>query len=116
MYKFNESNEWNFSDMLSDYAFQFLSENYPDDDPFPMEELNDILSDKSPSELINMAFHGYQYGCNHTLSFNPNDDYFVFNGYGNLVSIPDLDEYLEDIIDESEFKSWCEDQGYFEEL
>lgn len=37
-------------------------------------------------------------GIKHRCEFNPNDDYFKFNGYGNLVSAWDKDytAYLDD--------------------
>ena len=49
-------------------------------------------------------------------SFNPNDEYFAYNGYGNLVSINerDLNKYLNDYVDEEEFYNYCVDNGYFE--
>lgn len=65
-----------------------------DDRYYPMEELDDLYREVDPSELLRRAFYGYdedswttdssgnkEYGA-----FNPNRDYFTFNGYGNLVS------------------------------
>ena len=40
--------------------------------------------------------------------------HFRVNGYGNAVSIPYLEDYLKDIIDEESFYDWCVEQGYFE--
>ena len=40
--------------------------------------------------------------------------HFRVNGYGNAESIPYLDDYLKDIIDEESFYDWCVEQGYFE--
>lgn len=61
---------------------------------YPMEELDELMSGKDPSELLRMAFYGYDedtfttdsHGSRTYGSFNPNRDYFTFNGYGNLVS------------------------------
>ena len=50
----------------------------------------------------------------HFISTLKNDDYFRFNGYGNVESIPYLDDYLKDMIDEESFYDWCVEQGYFE--
>ena len=40
--------------------------------------------------------------------------HFRVNAYGNGESIPYLDDYLKDIIDEESFYDWCVEQGYFE--
>ena len=59
-----------------------------------MDELDELHNGTEPSELLRQAFYGYDeetytidrdgnktYGA-----FNPNRDYFRYNGYGNLVS------------------------------
>ena len=48
---------------------------------FSMDELDDLLGDKKPSELLTMVDD----------DFNYNDDYFYFDGYGRLCSV----NYLE---------------------
>ncbi|MBQ2427737.1 MAG: hypothetical protein II264_04535 [Ruminococcus sp.] len=65
-----------------------------DDRYYDMEELDDLMSGKSVSDLLNMAYFGRDDENWHTDSlgnkiydsFNPNRNYFYFNGYGNLVS------------------------------
>ena len=65
-----------------------------DDRYYDMDELNDIYSGQEPQEILFRAFYGFdadtwmtdssgnkEYGA-----FNPNREYFYFNGYGNLVS------------------------------
>lgn len=65
-----------------------------DDRYYGMDELDDLYSGQNPQEILLRAFYGYdeetwttdgsgnkEYGA-----FNPNRDYFRFNGYGNLVS------------------------------
>ena len=65
-----------------------------DDRYYDMEELNDIYRGQEPQEILFRAFYGFdadtwmtdssgnkEYGA-----FNPNREYFYFNGYGNLVS------------------------------
>lgn len=78
-----------------------------DDRYYNMDELDEIYNGTDPSEILTRAFYGYDeetwttdstgnkiYGA-----FNPNRDYFRFNGYGNLVSADykdysaQLDEY-----------------------
>ena len=65
-----------------------------DDRYYSMDELDELYNGTEPSELLYRAFYGYDeetyttdrdgnktYGA-----FNPNRDYFRYNGYGNLVS------------------------------
>lgn len=68
---------------------------YLGDDRFiPMDELPDIFSNAEPLELLNRAFYGYDadtyttdaHGDRVYGAFNPNREYFTFNGYGNLIS------------------------------
>lgn len=75
---------------------------------YDMESLNELYASEEPLEILQRAYFGYDedthsgngddYG-----EFNPNRDYFHFNGYGNLVSTgyPTYSEYLDDnFIDE----------------
>lgn len=65
-----------------------------DDRYYSMDELNDLYSGIEPQEILFRAFYGFDDDSWHTDSsgnkiyeaFNPNRDYFYFNGYGNLVS------------------------------
>jgi hypothetical protein len=65
-----------------------------DDRYYEMEMLNEFYSGQDPIEILQRAYFGRdddawttdgsgnkEYG-----EFNPNRDYFYFNGYGNLVS------------------------------
>lgn len=65
-----------------------------DDRYYSMDELNGFYNGTDPSEILARAFYGYdeetwttdasgnrEYGA-----FNPNREYFRYNGYGNLVS------------------------------
>ncbi|MGN0568814.1 MAG: hypothetical protein ACI4JR_09530 [Acutalibacteraceae bacterium] len=65
-----------------------------DDRYYDMDELDDLHNGIEPSELLRRAFFGYDEDTYTTDSsgdkiygaFNPNRDYFRYNGYGNLVS------------------------------
>ena len=79
---------------------------FQDDVVIDMNELDDLLYGKTPIEILLMAFNGYSEGStddngNHMESFNPNDSYFYFNGYGNLVSCykKDYSDLLDDVVD-----------------
>lgn len=65
-----------------------------DDRCYSMDELNDFFYSSKPIEILNRAYYGRDNDTWTTDSsgnktygeFNPNRDYFYFNGYGNLVS------------------------------
>ena len=109
--RFDPPKDWDFEDMLNDYGMEYLQENDSENEPIDMESFDEYLD--SPWEAVRSAFYGGRFGFDRD-SFNPNDDYFRFNGYGNVESIPYLDDYLKDMIDEELFYDWCVDQGYFE--
>lgn len=77
-----------------------------DDRYYPMEELNDLFCDQDHIWLLNRAYFGYDAETWHTDAhgekeygaFNPNREYFTFNGYGNLVSADykDYSAFLDD--------------------
>lgn len=77
-----------------------------DDRYYPMEEMAELYSGVDPVELLNRAYFGYDMETWHTDSdgnkvygsFNPNREYFTYNGYGNLVSADykDYSAYLDD--------------------
>ena len=76
---------------------------------FPMNELDDVCQGISTEEILRRAFYGYDEPVNkddQRQPFNPNRQYFYFNGFGNLVSIDEkaynsyLDDYfIQEIID-----------------
>ena len=77
-----------------------------DDKIYPMDELNEFFSNEKPDEIIRRAFYGYDETYKERLPFNPNREYFYFNGCGNLVSIDEKDysdyldiAFIQDIID-----------------
>lgn len=63
-----------------------------DDRCYNMDEIDEILYDRKPSELLNMV----------TSDFNCNDDYFYFNGYGNLESCNDKEDHYLDVFTHEE--------------
>ena len=64
---------------------------------YGMEEFDEFMSNYSPMEIAQMIYFGD--------GFNPNDDYFRFNAYGNLESADwhdvkvDAEDLKDDIID-----------------
>ena len=54
-----------------------------------IEEFDEVMQGFTPSRLANMVRYG---------DYNPNCDYFTFDGYGNLESIENVAEYIADYI------------------
>lgn len=65
-----------------------------DDRYYSMDELNEFYNGTDPIEILQRAFYGYDEDTWHTDNcgnkiygaFNPNREYFSYNGYGNLIS------------------------------
>lgn len=93
-----------------------------DDRYYDMEELNDLYSGQEPQEILFRAFYGFDADSWHTDSsgnkiyeaFNPNRDYFYFNGYGNLVS-SDYKDYS-DKLDEYAIEEMSENRYYIDSI
>ena len=76
-----------------------------DDRYYDMEYLNEFYNDVEPIELLYRVYYGHD-ADNYTTDssgnrtygeFNPNRNYFKYNGYGNLVSTnyPDYSDKLD---------------------
>lgn len=61
---------------------------------YDMDEFDELMSNYSPMQITQMIFFGGD--------FNPNDEYFRFNAYGNLESVNwgDIVEVAEDLVDD----------------
>ena len=90
--KYFEENEEEYIEAIEDL------DNYNgylnDDRYYYMDDIDEFYHGQQPSEILERAFYGYdeetcttdssgnkEYGA-----FNPNREYFRYNGYGNLVS------------------------------
>ena len=93
-----------------------------DDRYYNMDELNDIYGGQEPQEILFRAFYGFdadtwmtdssgnkEYGA-----FNPNREYFYFNGYGNLVS-SDYKDYS-DKLDGYAIEAMSENRNYIDSI
>lgn len=81
-------------DLIVAYNNYCDNSNDSDSHIFQMDELNDVLEDKDPMEIVNMCFNGDH--------FNPNEDWFWFDGYANLESagnVPGLPIEIDDMVD-----------------
>lgn len=93
-----------------------------DDRYYSMDELDEFYSGTKPSEILARAFYGYdeetyttdasgnkEYGA-----FNPNREYFRYNGYGNLVSA-DYKDYS-GLLDHYIIESMLENRNYIDTI
>lgn len=91
-----------------------------DDRYYPMYELDEFYSNTEPTEILTRAYYGHDdetWTLNDdgtknfsTSTFNPNREWFYFNGYGNLVSSDykdyscHLDDYFVDEVFENRYE------------
>ena len=111
-------------DVFNDCMEELDSYNgYLDDDRYyDMEELNEFYSGQEPQEILFRSFYGFDADSWHTDSsgnkeygaFNPNRNYFYFNGYGNLVS-SDYKDYS-DKLDGYAVEAMSEDRSYIDSI
>lgn len=108
-----EENEDTFNDCIEE--LDSYNGYLGDDRYYEMDMLNDLFTDCDNIDLLNRAFFGRDDDSWHTDghgekiygAFNPNRDYFYFNGYGNLVSsnykdyTHKLDEYFIEALSEN---------------
>lgn len=95
-----------------------------DDRYYYMEELDEIYNGVDPLELLRRAYYGWDedswtedgHGHRRHDEFNPNREYFRFNGYGNLVSTDykdysdHLDAYTVEDMSERRKDIYCIDE------
>lgn len=114
----------NNSDVFNDCMEELDSYNgyLGDNRYFPMDELDELHNGTEPSELLRRAFYGYDEdtcvtdsdGNKNYGAFNPNRDYFRYNGYGNLVSA-DYKDYS-GMLDKYAVESMSENRHYVDTI
>lgn len=93
-----------------------------DDRYYEMEMLNEFYNDTEPLELLYRTYYGRDDDTYTTDSrgdktygeFNPNREYFYYNGYGNLVSA-DYKDYSSHL-DEYAIESMSENRQYIDTI
>ena len=93
-----------------------------DDRYYSMDELNELYSGVDPIEILQRAYFWrdndtYQTDASGNKiygEFNPNREYFTFNGYGNLVS-SDYKDYS-DKLDEYFVEALLENRSYIDAI
>lgn len=110
----NYFDEDRIQDLKDELGDEFLSENdnYGAESAFPMDELDNFVQGKSALDILRLAFNGGEWR-NDKAPFNPNHEYFTFDGYGNLRSISEgqIDNFQQsriDDINDEDFFDWLE--------
>lgn len=93
-----------------------------DDRYYAMDELDEVYTGTAPSEILFRAYYGYDEDAYTTDSsgnktygeFNPNREYFRYNGYGNLVSA-DYKDYSGQL-DKYAVESMSENRSYIDSI
>lgn len=101
-------------DIYDKYGNDFLRDNSDDAVVYEMSQLDEIEGQLSTKEAIERGYDGHDYVGNisdKSKSFNPNEKYFSYDGYGCLVSIREVYriEWLKENISERYFKGWLKD-------
>ena len=124
--RFDPPKDWDFDEMVEEYGEEYLNDvgNDWEDYIHNMDDLEYYLEKEDLNWLLNRMYYGGQYikgDFNTKETFDPNEEYYVVNAYGNFYSLPeyykndfvkDKIEYLDD--GEESFYNWCVDNGYFE--
>ena len=115
-----EENESTFNDCIEelDSYNGYLS----DDRYYEMEMLQEFYHGVDPIEILNRAFFGHDADNWHTDdhgekeygAFNPNREYFTYNGYGNLISTNYKD--YSDKLDHYAVESMHENRQYIDSI
>ena len=77
-----------------------------------MEDLNEFYINLEPLEILNRAYYGRDDDTNG--EFNPNREYFYYNGYGNLVSSDYKDYSL--LLDNFAIEVMSENRDYIDSI
>lgn len=107
-----------YQSLIDEYGREYLIEEQPDDQVFDLDD--DGIKTACGDDALNIvqrAFYGGRYRFEQD-PFNPNDEYFYMNAYGNMYSLKDYDlhDYLEETIDgKDDFIEWCVNNGYVTE-
>ena len=97
-----QSDELTFDDEreISDYN-SWLIDNYPDDELFTFDNIDELLADESPLKLLRLGAFSH---------IDWTDDYLRFNGYGNLKSLSAY-EILREMEENRDYCKWYVTEG-----
>jgi hypothetical protein len=91
---FNNLGDWDQLNIYNEYADANCYKRV-----YSMSEFNEVMQGLEPMDIALQVRFG---------DFNPNHDFFIFNGYGNVESI----EWLHRWIEVDELADWYEDKEH----
>lgn len=98
--------------LIEEYGQDFLYDKSEDDILYSMDSFDEFFEGVSPLEAVTRTFYGGRYKWDDE-PFNPNDEYFYINAYGNYYSVNEYDklDYLQSCIGymKEEFIEWLKD-------
>lgn len=124
--KFDAPKDWDFDKMIEDCGEEYLNEVGYDWEDYVhnMDDLDYYLEKEDLNWLLNRIYYGGQYikgNFNTKETFDPNEEYYVVNAYGNFYSLSEYykNDFIKDKIEElndgeESFYDWCVKEGYFE--
>lgn len=115
-----ENNEDVFNDCMEE--LDGYNDYLCDNRYYSMDELDEFYRDSDPLEILRRAYYGrdddtYTTDSNGNKTygeFNPNRDYFYYNGYGNLVS-SDYKDYSH-LLDNYAIEAMNENRCYIDSI
>ena len=76
----NDLTDNDIFEMWNEYA----QKNYYDE-IFSIDDFDEIMERNSPTDIANSIYFG---------EYNPNDNYFQFDGYGNIKTTSNIEEFV----------------------
>lgn len=92
--------EWKYDSLLEAWNEYCDNSNNGDEAIYPMDSFNDLYCNMSPIDIVSMV---------ENTSFNSNDDYFAYDGYGRIESFDYVTYYSR--FDFSELAKYIIDYG-----
>lgn len=77
----NDLSDNDIFEMWNEYA----QKNYYDE-IYSIDDFDDIMEETSPTDIANSIYFG---------EYNPNDNYFQFDGYGNIKTTNNIEEFAD---------------------
>lgn len=113
-----QNDEILLNNLIDSYAQEYLDNEQSEDAPMPLDEDNiSVMAGNDCLNAICRAFFGSRFNYEND-NFNPNDEFFYVNAYGNFVSIRDkndLHDYIVSILDTESFLQYCIDNDFVNE-
>lgn len=110
-----------YKELLEQYGFDYCVDKRGEYELYDMDELEEIaLNDRSSIDVFEMALYAYAWQPSkddwegHTEDFHMNDEYFAFDAYNHLCSVPDIwcAKWYDVHIDAEYFIEWLVDNEY----